>query len=441
MFADVDNDRRVDLYVTMIFNNPMPDLFFHNLGGNRFASEATLRGIADFDGGSHGACFADLDNDGDYDLFNGTTFDNPRFPSFNNVFRNDGAGRFADVTKAAGIPSDRNWPTRGVLTFDLDRDGDLDLFCVTNYQGTKDPPNELNEVYRNDGGFRFTSIDSGALLKAPCGQGAIDTDFDGDGDIDVIAANRTGPVNILRNDGTGRFTLVPPRSLEIRHRAGDGITTADVDNDGDLDLLLAGNDVGHLYMNRGDGTFGFRQSFGNTDGYMGGFADLDNDGDVDLVFAGDDVVYLNDGTGQFSRGPTVPVKGIRDPRGMAFADIDNDGDVDFAVACKRSRNWLIRNNSSGGNWLKVRLISPQGQAGAFGAKTRIYVAGRLVKPMLGLRESRSNNGYLGQDDPVLHFGLGQQTHVDVVVTFLDGHTVIRTQVAAKQTITIRGRKS
>ena len=73
MFADVDDDGRADLYITMIFNNPMPDLFFHNLDGRRFASEGKSRRIADFDGGSHGACFADLDNDGDYDLFNGTT--------------------------------------------------------------------------------------------------------------------------------------------------------------------------------------------------------------------------------------------------------------------------------------------------------------------------------------------------------------------------------
>jgi hypothetical protein len=81
MFADVDDDGRVDLYVTMIFNNLMPDLFFRNLDGRRFANEGTSRGIADFDGGSHGACFADLDNDGDYDLVNGTTWDHRDYPS------------------------------------------------------------------------------------------------------------------------------------------------------------------------------------------------------------------------------------------------------------------------------------------------------------------------------------------------------------------------
>jgi hypothetical protein len=171
---------------------------------------------------------------------------------------------------------------------------------------------------------------------------------------------------------------------------------------------------------------------------MGGFADLDNDGDVDLVFAGDDVCYLNDGKGAFSQGPEIPVRGLNDPRGIAFTDIDNDGDLDFAVACKRSRNGLLRNELNGGNWLRIRLISPQGQAGAFGAKTRIYPANQAGtgKALLGGREARSNNGYLGQNDPVLHFGLGAFEQVDVEVTFLDGTTVTRGGVRANQTIAI-----
>lgn len=441
MFADVDRDGRPDLYITMLFKRPMGDLFFRNIDGRRFSNEGNARGIADYDGGSHGACFADLDNDGDYDLFNGATWHRPKLPAVNNIFRNDGAGRFADVTKAAGIPLDRTWPTRAVLAFDMDGDGDLDLFCVTNYQGSEDPPDERNEVYRNDGSMKFSSIDVGALVTAPCGQGAIDTDWDGDGDVDVIAANRTGDMNILRNDGAGNFTIVKPATIGIHHRARDGISTADVDNDGDLDLLLASDNVGHLYLNNGRGMFRFKQTFADTDGYMGGFADLDNDGDLDLVFAGDDVCYLNDGRGHFRAGPSIPVCGINDPRGIAFADIDNDGDMDFAVGCKRSRNWLVRNNFNYGNWLKVRLVSRQGQAGAFGAKTCVYPAGQGGNGLLGFRESRSNSGYLAQDDPVQHFGLGKHKLVDVVVTFLDGTKIARTNVAANQTIAMGGGKA
>jgi hypothetical protein len=435
-FCDVDQDGLPDLYITMIFDSPMADLFYRNLGGCRFAPEGEARGIADLDGGSHGAAFADLDQDGDHDLLNGATWTSEKHPALNNIFENDGAGRFTDVTARSGVPLDRTWPTRAVLTFDMDGDGDLDLFCVTGHQGSEDPAGERNEVYRNDGGLRFTPVEGGDLSRAPCGQGATDTDFDGDGDIDVIAANRTGDLAVLRNDGKGAFALVPPEVLGIRHRAGDGVTSADVDADGDLDLLLASDDAGFLYASEGGGAFAFQQAFEGTDGYMGGFADLDLDGDLDLAFAGDDVLYLNDGAGRFSSGPPLPAAGISDPRGIAFADIDLDGDLDFAVGAKRSGNLLVRNDLAGGNWLRVALVSSEGQAGAFGAKVRVHRAGS--RALLGFREARSSQGYLGQDDPVLHFGLGEHETVDVAAVFLDGTEAVRERVAARQTITIAG---
>jgi len=391
MWADVDGDDLPDLYLPLIISGTLPDLFMHNKGGGVFDEEGAKRGIADPDGGSHGAAWCDLDNDGDYDLINGTTFDDQSGIQ-NDVFRNDGNGNFVEM-KPLAIES-RQEATRAFISFDLDRDGDLDLFGVSNYQGSADPPDERNEVYRNEGNFDFTSITIGDLYTAPAGQGATDTDYDGDGDIDVLAANRTGPVNILRNDGGGRFTLTAPTSIGIRHTAPDGITTADVDNDGDLDLLLAGSGGrGHLYSNDGDGTFTHAQSFSGTAGYMGGFADL-----------------------------------------------DNDGDMDFAFGTKRAaRNYIIRNDlHGGGNWLKVRLVAANGQAGAFGAKTYVYPAGQTSGAILGMRESQSNCGYLGQNDPVLHFGLGHQTSVNVVVMFLDGTKTTRHCVATNQTVLITG---
>ncbi len=438
MWADVDDDGLPDLYLPLIISGTLPDLFMHNKGGGVFVEEGDIRGISDPDGGSHGAAWCDLDNDGDYDLINGTTFDD-KSGIQNDVFRNDGKGRFIEVRP--GIIESRQEATRAFISFDMDRDGDLDLFGVSNYQGSADPPHERNEIYRNEGDFRFTSITTGDLYMAPAGQGAVDTDYDGDGDIDVLAANRTGPVNILTNDGNGNFTLTDPVSIGIRHSAPDGITTADVDNDGDLDMLLAGsNGRGYLYANDGRGSFLHAQSFSGVAGYMGGFADLDNDGDLDLYFAGNAKIFLNDGTGYYVPGPAVPVAGKSDPRGVAFTDIDNDGDVDFAFGTKRAaRNYIIRNDlSGGGNWLKVRLVAANGQAGAFGAKTTIYSTGKSDGAILGMRESQSNCGYLGQNDPVLHFGLGDRTCVDVVVKFVDGTKITRRNVTANQTVLITG---
>ena len=430
MFADATGDLGPDLYITMNFNDPVAELFFVNQGTGTFTEAGAVRGVADFDVGTHGAAFADLDNDGDYDLINGATCSSG---APNNIFVNVGSGFFNDVTPAS--MSSRAEPTRGLLAFDMDRDGDLDVFGVTGWMGSGDPPGERNELYRNDGNLQFTSITSGPLYTAPAGQGATDTDFDGDGDVDIIAANRDGDLNILRNDGAGNFSVVDPDSIGIIHDAFSGITAADIDNDGDLDLLLVGLDgtetIGFLYRNTGQGMFSFIRAFSDIDGYMGGFADLDNDGDLDLVFAGDDVSYLNDGAGGFSVGPSIPVGGIDDPRAIAFADVD--GDVDFAIGAKRSTNWLVRNDKDSATWLKVKLRSPQGQAGAFGAKVRVSNA---AGGLLGFRESRSNNGYLGQDDPVLHFGLGSETSVTVVVSFLDGTTRTVTGVAANQTLTV-----
>jgi hypothetical protein len=436
MFADTTGGGFPDLYITMNFDVPQDDLFFLNGANSTFTESGAARGIADFDVGSHGAAFADLDHDGDFDLINGAT----GFGAPNNIFRNNGQGFFTDVTPANMLA--RAEGTRGLVTFDMDRDGDLDIYSVSGYLGEGDPVAERNELYRNDGNLQFTSIMSGAAYNALAGQGVTDTDYDGDGDIDLIAGNRDGRLVVLRNEG-GTFSAVSAASLGIDRDAASGITMADIDTDGDQDMLLVDLDpsdirVGHLFRNDG-GTFVRLRDFNNVIGFMGGFADLDNDRDLDLIFAGDGVSYLNDGEGTFTPGPAVPVAGIDDPRAIAFADIDNDGDVDFAIGAKRSNNWLIRNNVSGANWLKVILISPQGQLGAFGAKVSIYPDGLIGAGMIGMREARSSNGYIAQDDPTLHFGLGSTSTVTIIVTFLDGtlHTI--TGVAANQTVTIDGR--
>jgi len=461
MFADVTNDGLPDLYVTYnnvrdVDNPYRRNRFYRNVGG-RFVEEADARNIGVYGGGTHGAAWADLDNDGDFDLTLGLTYLTVRDPYYgqsNRIYRNDN-GMFVNVTPSA--MSTYAAYTRGILAFDPDRDGDLDIFAVNGDQGSDEPVPDRNEFYRNDGGFGFTSITSGVVIEAPAGQSAIDTDYDGDGDIDLLACNRTGDINILRNDN-GVFTRVNPWDAGIYsgpmpatpglyYRAYSGISTGDLDNDGDLDLVfieqsLAGTEVrvAHIYHNVGNGLFIYRQQFGGFSGLTAGLADLDNDTDLDLVLPGLPVVLLNDGRGIFGVGPAFPgpASGFPTPdvRSAAFADIDLDGDLDFTVTAKYGRPYLVRNDFNAGEWLAVGLIGPQGQAGAFGAKIRVFAAG--TRTQLGFRELKSSTGYLAQDDPVMHFGLGTATLVDLEATYLDGTVVTLPNLASRRRLILKG---
>jgi hypothetical protein len=447
-FADADGDGLTDLYVTT-GSDPaqaiLEDRFFHNHGG-AFVEEALARAVEDADGGSYGAVWADLDNDGDYDLVNASAYtvlgEAGGIAANNNVYHNDGTGNFLDVT--AGVVADiaNARRSRGVTAHDADGDHDLDLLSIPLAADAGS-----NEAYLNEGSMVFAANPNAVLTTTPASRGLIDTDFDGDRDVDILAASSPGTFAILRNDGAGTFVSVAPSDLGIEDDAQDGISAADVDDDGDLDLLLVSDGSAHLYRREVSGQYVRQQSFQGRDGYMGGFADIDNDGDEDLIFAGDSVAYLNNGGGAFRPGPSIPMTGISDPRAIAFGDIDDDGDLDFVVTDDDGESRLIRNDLAQGNWLKVDLRSPQGQAGAFGARAYVYPPGGtpdeprcengVGEELIGMREPRGNHGYLAQDDPVLHFGLGEHDPVDVVVCFLDGSETTVTAVPAGQTLQIR----
>lgn len=440
MFADVDDDYRTDTYLTFNFNYATVKNQFLHAGVSRFFEQATRLGIADQGFGTHGAAWADLDNDGDLDLINGVTYGDQTEGMPNRLFRNEGR-RFTDVTPPAFLR--RSEATRAILAFDADSDGDLDIFAVSGYLGSGDPATERNESYRNLGRLRFSEDRFDAAYTAPAGEGATDTDFDGDGDIDVLAANPGGEMVILQNSNRGTFSLVSASARGIAHQVYGGITSGDLDNDGILDLVLAdpASDHAYVYLGTGNGRFRYNQTIDDFVGYTAGLADLDNDGDLDLAASGLERVFVNDGRGGFIPGATIPnyLAANEDPRSVAFADIDRDGDLDFICTAKKGTPRVYRNDYNAGNWLKVKLVSPLGQNGAFGAKVRLYqvVAGQRG-PLLGMREAKSNYGYLAQDDPVLHFGLRSRRTVLLEVAFLGVARTIRMVVHANQTVVVRG---
>jgi hypothetical protein len=262
-------------------------------------------------------------------------------------------------------------------------------------------------------------------------------DCDNDGDVDIWAANRTGPVNILRNNGSGSFSLVTPSTIGITQRGEDGISFVDVNNDGWLDVLLNQ----HLFLGSAGGQFTFSRTFESTaNHYMGGFADLDNDGDFDLVFPGRNYIFLNNGAGTFTQSPAFTLGAVADPRSVAFADAEQDGDLDFFYAQKATYNRLVRNDLSGTNrWIKVQLARLSGQAGAFGSRITVYRAGGLndAAQRITWWEPTSAHGYLAQGDPVVHLGVGSRYQVDLRVDFPGGVTRTLTGVSTNALIQVQ----
>jgi len=469
LFADITEDGLPDLLITNIGGREIvPNLLFINQGNGKFIEDGKKRGawninlidkpdkdwyvrktktfdpnlLADlkkkkgwFGRGTHGSVFADLDNDGDYDLVNATTDIRIYF------HRNEGKGYFTDVTEETGITS-KFIATRGVTAFDADGDGDLDIFGNNGWQSVEKGNIWKNEFYINEGNFKFRQVDQG--LAGPFGgQGVTDIDLDLDSDVDLLLGRKDV---LFENDGKGNFT---PRDLGLGYQPETGFSVADFDNDGDFDLGTT-NDIKFresyevlFFRQVKPGVFEKTQVLpSGRGGSMGHFGDLDNDGDMDFYPSGSSWIFLNDGKGNFTPKTNCGMTAHQDdPRGCAMADIDNDGDLDIMSACKRSLCIMYRNDYNGkNNWIKVSVTSPSGTKGGFGSIVRIYKAGKEgeKKYLLGMQAISSNEGYLGQSDPVLHFGLGKNKTVDVEVTFVGGSKKVLKKQKANQMLRIKG---
>jgi len=309
--------------------------------------------IAEDTGTSVGCAWGDYDNDGFPDLFVANAI-----ASTNRLYHNNGNGSFTRIHtgKIVNELADSDCPLWG----DYDNDGDLDLF-VTNYE----PPRDF--FYRNDGDGNFTKITQGAwVTDSGAGVGAVWGDYDNDGFLDLFVANSQDQNNFLyRNNGDGTMTRTTTRPLTTSAGMSHGCAWADYDDDGDLDLFVAG---GHdqreqQFRNEGNGVFtrittGAPVTDGGDDNGVA-FADYDNDGDLDLLVTGfrssGNRLYRNDGTNGFTRvteGPLAALRGVS--QNPAWADFDNDGHLDLFIAnsCERDasqgeNNFLFHNEGDG----------------------------------------------------------------------------------------------
>ncbi len=480
--GDFDGDGLVDLFV--LRGDIGPNLLYRNLGDNGFEEVAEAAGVAytKSPGQNYrhsGPAFADIDGDGDLDLFlGGIEYD----PSF--LFRNEGDGTFADVTPGSGIDTVAARYTLSAAFGDYDIDGDLDLF-LTHWGTPRDVGDHVDteHLWRNDtvdGVIRFTDVSLAAGISPDIiepdpvesfGGAGFDYTFsptfariNGDRYPDLVITGdfRTSMVYLNNTDGT--FRNVTDRDV-IMDRNGMGSALGDYDGDGDLDWFVTSIwsrpdadgeqrfELGNRLYNNQDGVFeDVTERAGVQDGGWGWaacFADFDNDTDLDIYHTNGWIepfppdhfdmdasrLFVADGVGGFAEQALSA--GVADrERGYAAvcADFDNDGDVDVFQAHRGIDNaaTLWRNDTEGNHYLKVRLVGSPPNTEAAGARIRATLGDQEL-----LREIVIGSNYTSQNPTVQVFGLGSATMVDTLaVEWPDGATTTRANVASGQTLVL-----
>src|SRR3982751_400585 len=425
--GDYDSDGNLDLFVTSFG----PDALFHNNGNGTFTDVTAQAGVSD-PLWSTSAAFVDYNRDGDLDLFVANYLDfnlavnkvchdavgsrdycSPRayHPVPDRLYRNDGNGRFTDVTDASGITK-ADGAGLGVTTGDYNGDGWPDLYVANDAT-----PNQL-WINHRDGTFVDEGLLSGAARNAagnPEGSmGIASGDFDLDGDEDLFVTNIIGETFALYvNDGKGNFE-------DARVKAGLASPTAaftgfgtdwfDYDNDGWLDLFVANGAVNIIPSQRGQPSpvRMKNQLFHNTG--HGRF--------VDASAAG---------------GPAFERAEIN--RAAAFGDIDNDGDTDIVVTTNGGPvRLLINQGTPNTHWIDVALQDSPGNRFGFGARVGVE---RTGKPTLW-RRVHTDGSYLAANDARAHAGLGASPAIDaVVVQWVDGTRERWTKVDADRVVTLK----
>ena len=448
-FADVNADGWEDILITNGLGSGQNNLLYLNNEDGTFTAVSNDPIVSD-NSPSDGATFADVDNDGDLDCFV-TTWHG----KINYLYLNEGNGNFIHDT--AAVMANTHTYSETASWGDFNKDGWVDLY-VSNSGGTT----KRNLFYQNSGEGIFELINTGfPAIESHTSRAVHWIDIDRDGELDLFVSNENNEKNDLyRNDGDGSFIKITTGDIVQSQRSSTGSSWGDVNNDGYLDLFVANagyfqEQNNQLFINNGDGTFTEETTEDLADdggcSYGSAFADIDNDGDLDLVVANGycnsnlkDFLYLNDGAGHFSQNTTILFDfPVACSFGCAFGDIDNDGFLDLLIAqCQNNTNQaqqvntLFQNDGNSNNWLKVKLEGTVSNRSAIGAVVRIkaMINGQSVWQM---RQIEGQSGYAGQNSLIAHFGLGANSTIDsLIVEWPSGIQHIRTEVNTNQQLFI-----
>jgi enediyne biosynthesis protein E4 len=396
--GDYDNDGKPDLFVSRL----MTYALYRNRGDGTFEDVTGKVGLAGRRDYPSSSAFADLDNDGDLDLYvchymlwdpvrpascqddNGNSFYCPPTkvpPAPDHVFRND-SGQFVDVTAESGC-TDVEGHGLGVIAADLDGDQRIDLFVANDLS--------RNYLYHNRGGFRFEEIAlqagvaAGAQGGYQAGMGVACGDLDGDGRPDLVVTNFYGEgTSHFRNLGDNLFTDQSAASgigPATRYLLGFGIVMDDVTNHGRLDVMITN---GHVYDNR------------PTYAYAMPCRLYENRPDGRLV----------DVSGQVGECWKVERVG----RGLAAGDLDNDGRIDAMILAENGPVAFFHNQTkSVGHFVTFRLEGTKSNRDGVGSSVTLMAGGRKQ-----VAQRCGGSSYQSANDPRLHFGLAKTDRVDSV---------------------------
>ena len=421
--GDYNNDGHEDIFVAGVHEN----FLYRNNGNGTFTDVTKLAGLEGSGSlgrpaWSVGACWIDYDNDGKLDLFIsnycdwqagtdpicGGMADQARaychpdeyHAEQMQLFRNNGDGTFTEVTRKQGLP-DLLGKGMGLAIADFAGDGRPGIFIAND--------NARNLLVRNRGrGLEEIGIDAGVAYNGDgrniSGMGADFGDINGDGLPDIVMTGlKNETYDVFLNDGHGAFDDGSAKTglLNLSRKwNGWGCALVDLDNDGWLDLFVAG-------------------------------------GGLDIQDAQPNRIFLNRG-GRFddvSDGVGADFAQAAQHRGVVFADFDRDGRLDAAVTSLNAPIELWWNRSPRENpsrhWLQLRLTGTRSNRSAIGAEVRCFAGGRTQ-----VRTVSGSVGYASTSDLTVHFGLGAAKEAKVEIRWPSGKTQVMQSVQADQRIAI-----
>lgn len=467
-WGDLDGDGDEDIASPSFTNSAglsVPPVFYENKGGGTF-DRRDLQVLAnDNDAVSRGINIVDFNNDGKLDMYitrSGTSIADILL--INN-------GNWAFTRSLVDITSEVSTAFRSAAAVDYNRDGLLDIF-VGNEPANLAPPSAPGFLFKNLNGNTFSKDVSSSLgtdlINSRIASWA---DYDNDGDQDLLTANTVNPgqpMRLYKNNGDGTFTRVTGTAFDsdlmINTRT---ISWGDIDNDGDLDVYI-GISTGslsatfndRLYRNDGNDVFTSlttsEAAANGTATFGSAFGDIDNDGDLDLLVAnavsvavpnsGANGIFINNGAGVFTKSTSNEL--FTNPNtyeiGLALADFDQDGFLDAYPAKGQTAtidlpNFLYKNNgtlTSSKNWIEIKLEGTTSNKAAIGARVKVITTSPARTQ---IREVSSRTGYGSQNSLIQHFGLGSATAISQIeVRWPSGQTQILPNVSpVNRIITIK----